>query len=117
MLSRSGHRSRSTLAGGAAPRVSPFPDLRDCAGLLQRAGFSLPGAGVEAIEIHYADPMRLLRDLHAAGETNATLLRSRKPPPLAALFAAALDVPERLPVTFRVAVVTEWTQANRGAAT
>jgi hypothetical protein len=26
------------LSGGASPRVSPFPDLRDCAGLLQRAG-------------------------------------------------------------------------------
>ena len=31
--------------GGVSPRVSPFPDLRDCAGLLQRAGFSLPRRG------------------------------------------------------------------------
>ena len=28
--------------GGASPRVSPFADLRDAAGLLQRAGFALP---------------------------------------------------------------------------
>ncbi|HLJ64527.1 MAG TPA: methyltransferase domain-containing protein, partial [Stellaceae bacterium] len=30
------------LEGGAAPRVSPFADIRDLGGLLQRAGFALP---------------------------------------------------------------------------
>ena len=30
--------AESTLTGGASPRVSPFPNLRDCAALLQRAG-------------------------------------------------------------------------------
>src|SRR5699024_10368593 len=32
------------VSGGAAPRVSAFAELRDVAGLLQRAGFSLPVA-------------------------------------------------------------------------
>ena len=32
------------LTGGASPRVSPFPELRDLAGLMQRAGFELPVA-------------------------------------------------------------------------
>ncbi len=40
--------AEAALTGGAAPRVSPFPDLRDCAGLLQRAGYALPVADVEA---------------------------------------------------------------------
>ncbi len=39
--------AEAVLTGGAAPRVSPFADLRDCAALLQRAGFALPVADVE----------------------------------------------------------------------
>src|SRR4051794_7787008 len=31
--------AEAELTSGASPRVSPFPELRDCAGLLQRAGF------------------------------------------------------------------------------
>ncbi|MEO9189345.1 MAG: methyltransferase domain-containing protein, partial [Acetobacteraceae bacterium] len=39
--------TEAALSDGAAPRVSPFPELRDCAGLLQRAGFVLPVADLE----------------------------------------------------------------------
>ena len=62
---------------GASPRVSPFPDLRDCAALLQRAGFTLPVADVEELRFLYADPFALLTDLRAAGEANAVRLRER----------------------------------------
>ena len=58
-----------------------FPELRDCAHLLQRAGFALPVADVEEIRLLYADPLALLRDLRAAGETNAIRLRDRRVPP------------------------------------
>jgi len=103
--------AESTLTGGAAPRVAPFPDLRDCAGLLQRAGFALPVADVEDIRLLYADPLLLLRDLRAAGEANAVALRDRRIPPRA-LFACALAaLPEeagRVRVTLRLAVLTGW---------
>ena len=99
------------LTGGASPRVSPFPDLRDLAALLQRAGFSVPVVDVEEIGLSYADPLGLLRDLRAAGETNAVALRSRTPPP-ALLFPAALELlPEaegRKRATLRVATITGW---------
>src|SRR4051794_10568024 len=36
--------AEAELRGGLSPRVSPFPELRDLAGLLQRAGFALPVA-------------------------------------------------------------------------
>ena len=36
--------AEAALTGGASPRVSPFPELRDCAALLQRAGYALPEA-------------------------------------------------------------------------
>jgi SAM-dependent methyltransferase len=71
--------AESEVTGGAAPRVSPFADLRDCAGLLQRAGFALPVADAETITVEYRDPFALFADLRALGETNAVAARSRTP--------------------------------------
>lgn len=73
--------AEAEIAGGASPRVSPFPELRDCAHLLQRAGFTLPVADVEDIRLLYANPFALLTDLRAAGEANAIRQRARTPPP------------------------------------
>lgn len=99
------------LTGGVAPRVSPFADLRDCAGLLQRAGFALPVADVEEIRLLYAEPLALLRDLRAAGEANALRERDRRVPPRE-LFAAALGLlgneSGRVPATLRLAFMTGW---------
>jgi SAM-dependent methyltransferase len=102
------------LTDGVSPRVSPFPDLRDCAHLLQRAGFALPVVDLEQIQLLYADPFALLADLRAAGETNSVRERNRSVPDRA-LFPAALS---RLPmqngraaVTFRMAMMTGWAPA------
>lgn len=107
--------AEAELTGGAAPRISPFPDLRDLAALLQRAGFDLPVADVDDISLRYADPLDLLRDLRAAGEANAVALRDRRPPP-AALFAAALAaLPQqdgRTVATLRLASITGWAPAE-----
>ncbi len=104
-------QAEDLLTGAVTPRISPYPDLRDCAGLLQRAGFLLPVADVEDIEFRYAKPLDLLHDLRAAGETNAVIARRRKIPP-PSLFPAALGA---LPVrdgravaTLRLAVMTGW---------
>jgi SAM-dependent methyltransferase len=103
--------AEAALTGGAAPRVSPFPELRDCAGLLQRAGFALPVADLEEIRLLYAEPFALLRDLRAAGETSALRLRDRRVPSRA-LFPLALSrLPtqaDRVPVTLRLAMMTGW---------
>lgn len=58
-----------------SPRISPLPDLRACAELMQRAGFALPVIDKERLELSYASPLSLMRDLRWAGETNA--LRER----------------------------------------
>lgn len=106
--------AEAELRGGVSPRVSPFPDLRDCAGLLQRAGFALPVADTDDITIRYADPLALLRDLRAAGETNATVERTRTIPPRA-LFPAALarmPAPDgRVDARLRMVVMTGWAPA------
>jgi SAM-dependent methyltransferase len=106
--------AEAALTGGAAPRVSPFPELRDCAALLQRAGFALPVADVETLRLLYADPLTLLRELRAAGEVNALLLRHGAMP-ARRLFPAALSLMSReagrVPATLQLAVLTGWSPA------
>jgi NADH dehydrogenase [ubiquinone] 1 alpha subcomplex assembly factor 5 len=68
-------------------------------------------ADVEDITLLYGDRLALLRDLRAAGETNAVALRDRRIPPRD-LFAVALaSLPEqegRVPVALRLAMMTGW---------
>jgi SAM-dependent methyltransferase len=72
-------QAESEVLGGAGPRVSPFADAEDAAGLLQRAGFKLPVADTDRVSVRYADPLALLRDLRQMGETNVLYDRSRRP--------------------------------------
>jgi len=99
------------LTGGVSPRVSPYPDLRDCAGLLQRAGFLLPVADVEEIALLYANPLGLLLELRAAGETNAVAARSRKIPSRELFPLALSNLPmreNRTVATLKLAIMTGW---------
>jgi SAM-dependent methyltransferase len=56
--------------GGVSPRVSPFADVRDLGGLLQRAGFALPVADSDTLTIRYANLFALMADLRPAGQTS-----------------------------------------------
>jgi NADH dehydrogenase [ubiquinone] 1 alpha subcomplex assembly factor 5 len=108
--------AEAEVSGGASPRVSPFPELRDCAHLLQRAGFVLPVADVEDIRLAYADPFALLTDLRAAGEANAIRERARSVPDRGLFPAALARLPaegERVAVTLRMAVMTGWAPSAR----
>ena len=59
------------VRGGAANRVSPYLDVIDGAGLLQRTGFAMPVADNDARTVRYAHPLRLLSELRGMGETAA----------------------------------------------
>jgi NADH dehydrogenase [ubiquinone] 1 alpha subcomplex assembly factor 5 len=119
--------AEAAITGGVSPRISPFPDLRDCAGLLQRAGFALPVADVEEITLLYAEPLALLRDLRLAGEGNAVALRERGVPHRALFPMALAGLPSqdgRTRATLRLAMLTGWAPAAsqpqpaaRGSAT
>ncbi len=107
--------AETALRGGASPRVSPFPTLQDCAGLLQRAGYALPVADLDELRLLYSDPLALLRDLRHAGEANAVALRDRRIPPRA-LFPAALaalpaDADGMVAAPLRLAMLTGWAPA------
>jgi hypothetical protein len=78
---------------------------------LQRAGFTLPVADMEELRVLYAEPCALLRDLRAAGETNALRERDRRVPPRALFPAALAALPQqdgRVLVTLRLAMMTGW---------
>jgi hypothetical protein len=84
--------------------------LGDLAGLMQRAGYELPVVDVEDLRLAYADPLLLLRELRAAGESNAVALRDRRVPGRA-LFPMALGAlggEARVEVLLRVGTVTGW---------
>jgi SAM-dependent methyltransferase len=82
--------AETEVTGGAGPRISPFADALDIAGLLQRAGFALPVADVDRISVRYAEPLRLLADVRGMGESAA--LADPAPPLRRAVLARALDL-------------------------
>ncbi|MBK8542251.1 MAG: methyltransferase domain-containing protein [Caulobacteraceae bacterium] len=107
--------AESELTGGAGPRISPFADLQDIAGLLQRAGYALPAADRDVVTVRYGEPMRLLADLRAMGETSA--LRERNPRALSRrILARAFDLyreryadeDNRVRATFEILTATGW---------
>ncbi|WP_395648148.1 methyltransferase domain-containing protein [Terricaulis sp.] len=107
--------AESEITGGAAMRVAPFADLQDIAGLLQRAGFALPAADRDVVTVRYGEPMRLLADLRAMGETAA--LAERGPRTLSRRILARTfeiyrekfcDPDRRVRATFEILTATGW---------
>lgn len=105
--------------GGVSPRISPMVDLRDAAGLLQRAGFALPVADLDRITVRYADLFRLMGDLRAMGEANAVLSRLKRPTGRRVFLRAAqiyadrhADAEGRIPATFDIIHLHGWRPAE-----
>jgi SAM-dependent methyltransferase len=103
------------VTGGAGPRVSPFADGLDGAGLLQRAGFALPVADVDRLTVFYPHPLKLMAELRAMGETNVLADRPRRPLSRAVLarmcdiYAERFGRPDgRVPATFEIVSLTGW---------
>jgi SAM-dependent methyltransferase len=101
--------------GGASPRVSPFAELRDLGGLLQRAGFALPVIDGDTIEVTYPDALALMRDLRRMGESNAVALRRRGFTRRTTLLRAAALYRDRfarsdgrIPARFEIITLTAW---------
>jgi len=108
-------QAESDVEGGLSPRVSPFADLRDATGLLQRAGFALPVGDAERIEVSYPDALALLRELRAMGESNAvrgrrsTLTRRETLLRALSIYERRHGGPEqRIPATFEVIHLHGW---------
>jgi len=107
--------AESEIEGGVSPRVSPFADLRDAAGLLQRAGFALPVADADRLTVTYPNALALMRELKAMGEANALIERRRTPTRRDTLAAAAAiyqsrfaEAGDRVRATFQVIYLIGW---------
>jgi len=111
-----------------AARLHPQIDVRSAGDLLVRAGFTLPVADVETIDVRYAQFGRLLDDLRGMAATN--LLGARSPltratlSRAAAAFAAAAGPDGRTTERFAIVYLTGWAPdasqpqpARRGSAT
>lgn len=118
--------------GGVSPRISPMADLRDAAGLLQRAGFALPVADAETLTVSYPNAFRLMADLRGMGESQAALARLRRPTGRTVFARAAARYAElfaeadgTVPATFQILYLAGWAPdrerqqqpARRGSAT
>jgi SAM-dependent methyltransferase len=107
-----------SVLGGVSARVSPMADLRDAAGLLQRAGFALPVADRDSLTVSYADAWALMRDLGRMGESNAVRLRALGPLRRAILAEAGRLYQERhgfadgrVRATFEILYISGWAPA------
>jgi SAM-dependent methyltransferase len=103
------------VSGGAGPRVSPFADAYDAAGLLQRAGFALPVADVDRVTVRYDHMLNLIADLRAMGETSVLVEGAGRPLSRPVLTRAAEIYAERFPApggrlaaTFEILTLTGW---------
>jgi SAM-dependent methyltransferase len=101
--------------GGVSPRVSPFAELRDIGGLLQRAGFSLPVADRDRIVVTYDNAFKLFDDLRGMGESNALTDQPLHFTRRSVLMRAAEiyharygDADGRIPATFGIAFLHGW---------
>lgn len=107
--------SEVSLRGNPSPRVFPFADAGQMAGLMQRAGFALPVVDSEVLTVTYETLPGLLRDLRGMGEGNILSARTRG---LTGknLFTQAQGIYRarfaqedgRLPATFNVIFLSGW---------
>ncbi len=100
---------------GLSPRISPMAEVRDLGGLLLRAGFALPVADTDTLTVMYEEPMKLMADLHAMGETNAAMKSRKGFTRRGTLMAAVARYAElfaddggRVPATFQIITLTGW---------
>jgi SAM-dependent methyltransferase len=101
------YESEAAHAGGVSPRIAPFAGVRDLGQALQRAGFALPVADIDHVEVRYQSPGRLLADLRGMGEANCLARRGRglRRDTLGAAMGKIAAAPA---VTFDLVMLTGW---------
>lgn len=109
-------------------RVHPQVDVRSAGDLLVRAGFALPVADVETLNVRYASLFDLVRDLRGMGATSLlpgiSPLRRDTVARTATAFADRADAEGRTTERFDTIFITGWAPdpsqpkpARRGSAT
>jgi SAM-dependent methyltransferase len=107
--------AEAEIEGGASPHVSPFADLRDVGGLLQRAGFALPVTDLDRVVVRYDNAFALMQDLRRMGATNVLVERRKLPTRRATMLRTAqiyserfADTDGRIRATFDIIWLLGW---------
>ncbi|KAF2992171.1 methyltransferase domain-containing protein [Methylocystis sp. MJC1] len=108
-------QAEEEVTGGASPRVSPFVDVRDMGGLLQRAGFALPVSDVDSFTLRYDSLLDLMADLRAMGAANVLVKRAARPlrrdvlARAAQIYAERFSDPDgRVRASFEIVWISGW---------
>ncbi|MBL1256280.1 methyltransferase domain-containing protein [Methylocystis sp. Sn-Cys] len=108
-------QAEEELTGGASPRVSPFVDVRDMGGLLQRAGFALPVSDIDSFTLRYDSVLGLMADLRAMGAANVLVKRAARPlrrdvlARTAQIYAERFSDPDgRVRASFEIVWISGW---------
>lgn len=108
-------QAEEEILGGASPRVSPFVDVRDMGGLLQRAGFALPVSDVDSFTLRYESLFALMADLRAMGAASVLMQRAKIPlrrdvlMRTAQIYAERFSDPDgRVRVSFEIVWLSGW---------
>lgn len=108
-------QAEEEITGGASPRVSPFVDVRDMGGLLQRAGFALPVSDIDSFTLRYDSVLGLMADLRAMGAANVLVKRAARPlrrdvlARAAQIYAERFSDPDgRVRASFEIVWISGW---------
>lgn len=115
------YEAEMNLRGGVSQHISPFADIQDCGGLLQRAGFKLPVIDRERFTLTYRDSFQLMRECRGMGEGNILTTRDKRIMPKSLFndadtiyknrFASASEKegePDKITATFDVLFIAGW---------
>jgi len=109
------HNAEISACGGVSPRIFPFVDIKQCGGLLQRAGFKMPVVDAEDIKASYSSIFHLMRDIKGMGEGNILNARLKTLTKKQLFISAAdyyadkfSDTDGRLTATFEIITITGW---------
>ncbi len=129
-LKRAMQAADDAEARPASAHIHPQIDVRAAGDLLSRAGFALPVADVEPIDVRYTGLPQLVGDLRALAWTNLLVSRSRKPfgrigyAAAQAAFASGADPDGRVMERFDIIHLSGWAPspdqpqpARRGSGT
>ncbi|MGE0754095.1 MAG: methyltransferase domain-containing protein [Alphaproteobacteria bacterium] len=114
-LRQSFEKAEMEITGGISPRISPFIDARDAAGLLQRTGFSDPVVDSDLLLLEYDHPLKLLKELQAMGEANVLIHSSKHFTPVSVMMLMAdiylrehMNKAGRIPASIELVTMTAW---------
>lgn len=108
--------------GGVSPHISPFADIRDIGGLLQKAGFKMLTIDLDDIVVNFPDTFSLMQDLQDMGENNAIIAKDPVAIKRDVLLASEGIYHElygnkdgTIPATFRVIYMIAWKEGPNQA--